>query len=64
MTAEFNKKQKKEVYSSSREWAESVLTRIKEIQDEYLDHYYDNKKKSTNMLKLLNKLIEQVEKKR
>jgi|LakMenEpi03Aug12_release.lakeMendotaPanAssembly.Ray.scaffolds.fasta_scaffold3360927_1 hypothetical protein len=63
MTAHSNKKQFPETYSSSRDWAESVISRIKQIQDEYLDYYSSNKKEATEMLKLLNKLTSIVEKK-
>lgn len=63
MTAHSKSKPVPETYSSSRDWAESVLQRIKQIQDEYLDYYNTDKKEATNMLKVLNKLVELVEKK-
>jgi len=61
MTASKKPKQKEE-YVSSRAWAEECLTIIKKMQDEYLDRYYDDKKDTCNMLKILNKLVEQLEK--
>ena len=49
-------KPKKEVtkpFVSSRAWAEERLKSIKQLQDEYLDQYVEDKKESVSMLKLL-----------
>lgn len=43
------------------EWLIGVKKRIKEIQDEYLDNYSKDKEGSTNMLKVLGALIENLE---
>lgn len=43
------------------EWLIGVRQRIKEIQDEYLDNYSKDKEGSTNMLKVLGALIENLE---
>jgi hypothetical protein len=43
------------------EWLIGVRQRIKDIQDEYLDNYSKDKKGSTNMLKVLGTLIENLE---
>ena len=62
-TSNKSSKKIKEEYVSSRQWAEECLETIKKMQDEYLDRYYNDKKDSANMLKLLNKLVTQLEKK-
>ena len=61
MTASKKPRQKEE-YVSSRAWAEECLQTVKKMQDEYLDRYYDDKKGACNMLSLLQKLVEQLEK--
>lgn len=43
------------------EWLIGVRRRIKEIQDEYLDNYSKDKEGSTNMLKVLEALIQNLE---
>ena len=43
-------------FISSRAWAEEKIKTIKDIQDEYLDMYVENKKESVEMLKLLAKI--------
>jgi hypothetical protein len=43
-------------YVSSRAWAEKRIKTIKELQDEYLDMYVENKKESVEMLKVLTKI--------
>ena len=43
------------------EWLEGAKKRVKEIQDEYLDNYYKDKEGSTNMLKVLEALIANLE---
>lgn len=43
------------------EWLVGVRKRIKEIQDEYLDNYSKDKEGSTNMLKVLEALIRNLE---
>lgn len=63
MTASKKPKQQPSEYVSSREWSEDCLVRIRQIQDEYLDRYYDDKEGNNNMLSLLQKLVEQLEKK-
>lgn len=62
MTASANSKKQKD-YTSSRQWAEERLELIKQLQDEYLDMYVANKKESTEMLKLLAKIQQLLEKK-
>lgn len=62
MTASKKPKQPSK-YVSSREWSEDCLVRIRQIQDEYLDRYYEDKEGNNNMLSLLQKLVEQLEKK-
>jgi hypothetical protein len=42
-------------------WLDGVKERIKVIQDEYLDNYSKDKEGSTNMLKVLGALIENLE---
>jgi hypothetical protein len=59
-SAEPNKKSKE--YVSSREWSSECITNIKKIQDEFLDHYYNDKKENTAILKLLQQLVERLEK--
>jgi hypothetical protein len=43
------------------EWLVGVKERIKVIQDEYLDNYSKDKEGSTNMLKVLRALVENLE---
>ena len=43
-------------YVSSRAWAEERIKTIKNLQDEYLDMYVDNKQESIEMLKVLAKI--------
>lgn len=62
MTAS-KKTKHKEHFVSSREWSGDCLERIKKMQDEFLDRYYSEKKDSTLMLKILNDLVAQLEKK-
>lgn len=50
-------------FISSRAWAEERLKTIKDLQDEYLDTYVTDKKESTEMLKLLSKIQNILEKK-
>lgn len=50
-------------YVSSRAWAEERIKTIKELQDEYLDMYVDNKQESVEMLKVLAKIQLLLEKK-
>ncbi len=63
MTAPSKSNKKSKEYSSSREWSSECITNIKKMQDEFLDHYYDNKKENTDILKLLQELAEKLEKK-
>lgn len=59
-------KPKKEVvkpFISSRGWAEERLKTIKQLQDEYLDMYVEDKKESVEMLKLLGKIQTLLERK-
>jgi hypothetical protein len=51
------------LFVSSRAWAEERLKTIKLLQDEYLDQYVSNKKESVEMLKLLSKIQNLLEKK-
>lgn len=50
-------------YVSSRAWAEDRIKNIKELQDEYLDMYVENKQESVEMLKVLAKIQLLLEKK-
>lgn len=50
-------------FISSRAWAEERIRTIKELQDEYLDMYVDNKQESVEMLKVLAKIQNLLEKK-
>jgi hypothetical protein len=50
-------------FVSSRAWAEERLTTIKLLQDEYLDQYVSDKQESIEMLKLLSKIQQILEKK-
>ena len=50
-------------YVSSRAWAEERIKTIKELQDEYLDMYVEDKKESVEMLKVLAKIQLLLEKK-
>lgn len=50
-------------FVSSRQWAEERIKQIKDLQDEYLDTYAQDKKESVEMLKLLSKIQNILEKK-
>jgi hypothetical protein len=50
-------------FVSSRAWAEERLKSIKQLQDEYLDQYADDKKECVTMLKLLCQIQTLLEKK-
>lgn len=50
-------------YVSSRGWAEERIKTIKQLQDEYLDMYVENKQESVEMLKVLAKIQLLLEKK-
>lgn len=58
-----SKKQESKPYISSRAWAEEKIKTIKNLQDEYLDKYVENKLESIEMLKLLLKVQFLLEKK-
>lgn len=45
------------------EWSQVIIKRIKELSDECLDRYKDDKKTNTEILKMLSKLQVLVEKK-
>ena len=62
MTASSKPNKKSKEYVSSRGWSEECITNIKKIQDEFLDRYYDNKEENTAILKLLQQLVERLEK--
>lgn len=62
MTASKKSKQQPSEYVSSRQWSMDCLEKIKLMQDEYLDRYYDDVECNNNMLTLLQKLVEQLEK--
>lgn len=55
-------KEKKEFVPYS-EWSHEMLKNIKSLMDECLDRFYDDKKVNKEMLKLLSKLQNLVEKK-
>lgn len=57
------KEQPPKSYVSSRAWAEDRIKTIKELQDEYLDMYVENKQESVEMLKVLAKIQLLLEKK-
>jgi hypothetical protein len=63
MTAPSKPSKKSKEYVSSREWSSECITNIKKMQDEFLDHYYNDKKENTAILKLLQQLAEKLEKK-
>lgn len=50
-------------FVSSRAWAEERIKTIKQLQDEYLDMYVENKQESIEMLKVLAKIQILLEKK-
>jgi hypothetical protein len=50
-------------FVSSRAWAEERLKTIKLLQDEYLDQYVTDKEESIEMLKLLSKIQQMLERK-
>lgn len=50
-------------FVSSRQWSENCLVKIKQMQDEYLDRYFEDKKGNNSILSLLQKLVELLEKK-
>lgn len=62
MTASKKPKQQPSKYVSSREWSKDCLVRVRQIQDEYLDRYHYDKEGNNNILSLLQKLVEQLEK--
>jgi len=51
------------LFVSSRAWAEERLKNIKLLQDEYLDQYVTDKEESIEMLKLLSKIQQMLERK-
>jgi hypothetical protein len=53
----------KKPFVSSRAWAEERLKTIKLLQDEYLDQYVTDQKESVEMLKLLSKIQQMLERK-
>jgi hypothetical protein len=53
----------KKPFVSSRAWAEERIKVIKNLQDEYLDQYVSDQKESTEMLKLLCKIQQILERK-
>jgi hypothetical protein len=61
MTASKNPKQQ-ESFISSRAWASDCLETVKKMQDEFLDRYHSEKEDSILMLKILNELVAQLEK--
>jgi hypothetical protein len=61
MTAS-KKPEQQESFISSREWASDCLETIKKMQDEFLDRYNTERENSTLMLKILNELVAQLEK--
>jgi hypothetical protein len=63
MTAANKKESKPKPFVSSRAWAEERLETIKLLQDEYLDMYVSNKQESVEMLKVLSKIQQLLEKK-
>lgn len=62
-TPKFKKDNNIVPFVSSRAWAKDRLKNIKQLQDEYLDLYVDNKEESVEMLKLLTKIQQLLEKK-
>jgi hypothetical protein len=62
MTASSKPSKKSKEYLSSRAWSEECITNIKKIQDEFLDRYYEDKEENTAILKLLQQLVERLEK--
>jgi hypothetical protein len=62
MTASSKPNKKSKEYVSSREWSEECIKGIKKMQDEFLDRYHDDKEENAAMLKLLQELIERLEK--
>jgi len=62
MTASAKPNKKSKEYTSSREWSGECIKNIKKIQDEFLDRYYEDKDENTAILKLLQKLVERLEK--
>jgi hypothetical protein len=63
MTAANKKELKPKPFVSSRAWAEERLETIKLLQDEYLDMYANDKQEATEMLKVLAKIQQLLERK-
>ena len=62
MTTANKNESKLKPFVSSRAWAQERLELIKLLQDEYLDQYAEDKKESTQMLKLLSQVQQLLEK--
>jgi hypothetical protein len=62
MTQSINKKKNEYVPFST--WAEDIIERIRLLQNEALDRYSEDKKFNTEILKLLNKIEEYIDRKR
>jgi hypothetical protein len=61
---EINKSKKEKPYVPFSTWASDVVSTVQLLQDEVLDRYYEDKKFANEVLKLLNKIRNYVDKKR
>ncbi len=64
MTQHIDKKKNKDEYVPFSIWAEDIIERVRLLQNEALDRYSEDKKFNTEILKLLNKIEEYVDRKR
>jgi hypothetical protein len=64
MTQHLDKKKNKDEYVPFSVWAEDIIERVRLLQNEALDRYSEDKKFNTEILKLLNKIEEYVDRKR
>ena len=63
MTLEAKSKNKPEEYIPYSDWSHKIVGNIKSLVDECLDRFKEDKKTNTEILKMLSKLQDLVEKK-
>lgn len=61
---EINKSKKEKPYVPFSTWADDVVSTVQLLQDEVLDRYFEDKRFANEVLKLLNKIRDYVDKKR
>lgn len=64
MTQHIDKKKSKEEFVPFSVWAEDIIERVRLLQNEALDRYFEDKKFNSEILKLLNKIEDYVNRKR